>query len=219
MLDEERRGALAASWLGSVLNSSMPPDTALPALKGLIDQDWLDLIAQLRAAGTIGLRLFLPRPGDPRGQRSPDPEAGSAAAVLGWVGPTGIQGWTTVQPSAPWVSFASPPVRVPTESVQDADRHLRAAILKGAEEMAELQQAVTATERRGQTEQELRRWSDAPLESDNASLAAKAVPLLLALASAPPAGLTVNAQDARTGALRALDPVVRTAVDVAYSTA
>jgi len=103
--------------------------------------------------------------------------------------------------------------------VQDADRHLRAAILKGAEEMAELQQAVTATERRGQTEQELRRWSDAPLESDNASLAAKAVPLLLALASAPPAGLTVNAQDARTGALRALDPVVRTAVEVAYSTA
>lgn len=212
-----RHGALASAWLGEVLAGRIPMDTALSHLEAITHVEWIDLLAGARSLGALGIRLFLPRPGDPRGHRCPDATAATAAAVLGWIGSDGITAWTTVTEDRPWTVLPGPPVAVLLPSPAEADRQLRATVLRVAEDLAALDQHVDAPERRGLIAREVRTWTDAPLDPDRAALAARAVPLLLASAHAPEAGVTAHAQEARRSTLMALDPAVRTGVEVAYS--
>ncbi len=212
-----RRGALVSAWLGGVLAGRLALDTALSHLSPVAGVGWPDLLTDGRAIGAHGVRLFLPRPGDPRGQRSPDPAAATAGAVLGWIGPEGIAAWTTITDEAPWSVRPAPPVTTTLPTPADADRDLRAAILRAADDLATLDQHVESSGMRTGIARELTAWSDAPLDPARAALAARAVPLLLASVCAPEAGVTAHAQRARHATLMALDPVVRTCVEVAYS--
>lgn len=217
MLSDMRRGAAASAWLGQALAGQLPIDTALSHLGPAPGVGWLDLLADARATGAIGVRLFLPRPGDPRGQRSPDPAAATAPAVLGWIGSGVISAWTTVTDEAPWSVRSGPSISTTLPTPAEANRDLRAAILRTADDLAALDQHVESSGIRNVIARELTAWSDVPLDGDRAALAARAVPLLLASVSAPEVGISAHAQRARQASLLALDPVVRTCVEVAYS--
>lgn len=216
MLSCPRDGALAAGWLGALLSGAEPADTALSHLADLNPSDWLGMIAAGRSAGADRVRLFLPRPGDPRGLPTEIASMG-ADAVIGWADEGSIYAWTVVRQDAPWVVAVGHSTVMPPIDLAEADRQLRGAILRGAQALDELDQQVDAQDRRRSIEMELRVWTQAPLPPARAALAARAVPLLLAVTNVPEAGWTAQQQRARRDIVRELDPAVRAAVEVAYS--
>lgn len=213
-----RRAALTVGWLDCWITHRLPTEVAIAALTELGTVDTADVTMRTRIAQASGARLFLPRPGDVRGHRSPDPAAATASAVIGLEGVEGISTWITAAPSDLWSAWPAESVVVPAPSVADADRALRSAIVAGAADLDELGHHVDRPEGRTRLHDEMARWGEVPLPSDRARLGARAVPVLLALLTAPEAGQHLAEQEARHRVLRSLDPAVRTAVEAAYST-
>ncbi|MEY9927784.1 hypothetical protein ABH926_002418 [Catenulispora sp. GP43] len=162
MLSEHRSGRLVA-WGNAWLAGHTSLDSAAEQVRadgdephrvaGVPGEDgevgWTVALGRLRAAGVTGLRLALPRPGDPLGLKGPAAfnqaaiAAGEAVltdgTALGIVpsvdgyGPAGDRGH-----AVRWTVTAVPDGAPATPTLSEAERELNAALREAAEELARL---------------------------------------------------------------------------------
>lgn len=160
------RSALLAAWAGAALAGRVLPATAVRVIQAqdephLIEPvgdtpldacvDLPSLVAGLRGCGASGLRVVLPAPGDPLGLPGPadvNAEALDAGECVLTVGGPPLALVPVVEVFGPaddighlvtWRVHATPPLRVTdVGSVAEAERHLREALMRAADELGDL---------------------------------------------------------------------------------
>ena len=236
MRDLPEAGRLAA-WGAAALRGDCSLDDAADAVPGPADPGHrvaglpgepgpvtlAYALGRLRALGATGLRLVLPRPGDPSGLPGPPPF--TAAAVECGAAVVAVGADLAVLPNgrASWRAYAVDQDRRTPLSVRDAERALGAAVREATEVLADLDVA---------------RWDPAAAEVLAARSTAAPSPLppgtdpaahaLLARAlrlaavaelaqTGEGAAVTASAMTARRRALRDLADAARHAVEAACS--
>ena len=123
------RAARAAAAIGSLLRGEMPADDALGAANELGEAPggWWHFFGEARRAG--GIRLLLPRFGDPRGLVLPRNMA--AEAALGWDGTRGGT-WLVPVDSGEWRIIEAPKLGRTPPDTEEASRALRRAVVEAA---------------------------------------------------------------------------------------
>lgn len=208
-------GVLA--WWGTAwLTGAVGVDEVLEAVPGV---GVLDLLAEARLAGATGIGLALPIEGDPVGLGGP-PDFNTAAltqgqAAISDAGP----GWIPVGQG--WERWATQRRQVP--DVGEADRALRHALLRAADELAKLDVARWRPEA-ADALMNLRHTPDLPFPPgvpprcvDLAGRGLQAEGIVELARADEGAALSASAMALRTDALRALDRAARRAVVAAFS--
>lgn len=179
------RAGRAAATIGSLLRGETPADDALGAVSGLGEAPggWWHVFGEARSAG--GIRLLLPRFGDPRGLVLPRNMAADAA--LGW---DGAQGGTWLVPTdtGEWRSVVAPRLgRTPPDEAE-ASRALRRAVVEAAHlvDVLDLDAPRGDAEARHALERAVDSWvlGPPPLSPASRHLASLGLRILLALDSA-----------------------------------
>ena len=205
------RGAAADDVFGGLMPLGEPPG------------GWWEQVARLHASSRPGVRLALPRPGDPRGVQVPHGMDGEGAVGCG----AGRHvRWLIAHANGEWVMWDDhggfPRPSVPAES---ADRDLRAAVVEAAHALDS-----TGTNPLGQglptsVDMIVDAWllHGDRLPAPSRRLAAAALPMLVAAhaVTSPhaPGGITAHETQRLRNALRSVEPAARTALESAYSTA
>jgi hypothetical protein len=147
--------ARLTAWGNAALTGAVPADLAATRvagpsdaphrLAGLPDEpepvELARALVRLSAAGVAGLRLVLPRPGDPTGLAGPADfneravDAGAAVLCLGGPGP--FLGLVPVGRAA-WQAFPVNPAGPAALTVAEAERDLTSAIRAATEELSRL---------------------------------------------------------------------------------
>lgn len=209
---------MAAGWLSALTRGAAPDDvlTGL-ATSGQPAAGWFDVIGSMGSPRNWRVNLALPRAGDARSWRRIPADAfdrGGCVALASpdqaavWLVPAANDSWTVApMVSQPW----------PSLDLMEADRRLRSAVLESADALAQLDLIVSPVAGAKGRDEAAAEWSGPPLPPRQAALAARAARLFMAVLEAPVAGHTVAQQDARSAIIRRLDPVVRAALEAAYS--
>lgn len=123
------RAARAASVVAALLRGDLPADDALDGLADLGEpaEGWWTVIGRARRAGSLG--LLLPRPGDPRGISLPRGVITSGA--VGWDTEDGSS-WLLAVDGGAWHAIDLPGQSRPPRDLEEADRHLRVAVVQVA---------------------------------------------------------------------------------------
>lgn len=180
-------------------------------------------LGRLRALGATGLRLVLPRPGDPGGLPGPPPFTTAAVAAGAAVVAVGADLGLLPAARGSWQAYAVAQDRRTPMSVRDAERALGTAVRDAAEVLANLEVArwdPAAADVLAGRSQPIP--SPLPPGTEPAAHALLAQALRLAAVaevagSGDGAALTSSVMTARLQALRDLEDAARRAVEAACS--
>lgn len=168
--------------MGSLIRADHPADDVLGALAALGEPaaGWWDVLGGVRAGG--GVRLLLPRPGDPRGLALPRGLA--AEAALGWASTEG-SAWLIPVGEWGWHRIDAPPLAIAPPHPEEALRELRRAVVEAAHaaDVLAVETGEDAGQVRRQQEDLVDSWvlGPPPLPATSRHLASLGLHMLLAL--------------------------------------